>query len=70
MTTDDVRAYFKSVYRFHKQTGMMMCTFYVWRKKGYIPFRSQKRLEAFTNGDLVAFRDGYTKKEESKNELF
>lgn len=54
MTPKEVRAYFKSGYNFGSKTGMSMNNLRNWDKFGYVPFKSQKKLEQITNGELKA----------------
>jgi hypothetical protein len=54
MTLDEVKTYFGSSYRFSKETGFAHNNFINWRKKGYIPFLTQGKIEEMTNGNLKA----------------
>lgn len=54
MTLDDVKKYFYTSYRFQKKTGMMHNNFTNWEKKGFIPIKTQIKLQELTNGDLKA----------------
>lgn len=57
MTPADVRKYFGTGYKLNQQTGMSDVNFINWDKLGYIPFKSQKKIEKLTNGELVAVWD-------------
>lgn len=64
MTVDEVKQYFGTSYRFSMITGFAHTNFSNWTKKGYIPYLTQKRLEEFTNGILIAdWNDGEGKVE-------
>jgi hypothetical protein len=52
MTPQEVHAYFGSMYRFHKDTGMSLSNMSYWFKKGYVPIESQAFLHRFTKGKL------------------
>jgi hypothetical protein len=54
MKPKDVKKFYKTGYRFRKQTGMSDNTLKNWIDCGYVPFKSQKKIEAITNGILVA----------------
>jgi len=54
MTTDEFKAYFKSSYRFAKETGISHTQWIRWLRNGYIPITSQIRLELITHGKLKA----------------
>ncbi len=54
MTLDEVKKMFPTAYRFGKETGMMTATYLNWFRYGYIPLKSQVRLEHITNGKLKA----------------
>ena len=59
MTLDEVKSYFVTGYRFEQQTGMGHSNFVRWRRIGYIPMLSQGKIEAHTNGALIAeYRHG------------
>lgn len=53
MTPTDVKNYFKSLYRFRKETGMSASTLANWLKWGYVPINAQYRLEQMTGGKLT-----------------
>ncbi len=52
MTPDDIFAYFGSIYRFSKDTGMSTSNLDYWKKKGYVPIKTQAFLHRFTKGKL------------------
>lgn len=54
MTIDDVIQYYKSSYQFEKKTGMMHNCFGNWKKKGFIPIKTQMKIQELTNGALRA----------------
>lgn len=53
MTLDDVRKFYGTSYRFEKMTKMSSGCWPNWRRIGYIPMVSQKRLEELTGGILT-----------------
>lgn len=57
MTPHDVKEYFKTGYAFRKQTGMSDNTMKNWIKSGYVPYKSQRKLEQITAGELAAVWD-------------
>jgi len=54
MKPSDVKAIYKSYYRFHKETGMSWNSLRNWEKWGYIPIKSQYILQDKTEGKLIA----------------
>lgn len=54
MRLDDLERYFGSSYMFHKKTGMQHTNYINWRRKGFIPIKTQMRIEEITNGVLKA----------------
>jgi len=54
MTPKNVKKYYKSLYNFNKETGMSCSTLHNWIAWGFVPLRSQIKLEALTNGALKA----------------
>ena len=57
MTLDDVKNYFVSSYQFHQKTGMHHSNFVNWETKGFIPIKTQLKLEKLTKGELKASLD-------------
>lgn len=57
MTPDDVKAHFKTGYNFRSKTGMSDNNLRNWLKCGYVPYKSQRKLEVLTGGDLKAVWD-------------
>jgi len=57
MTPEEVKEHFKTGYKFRKETGMSPNTLTNWVKCGYVPFKSQKKLEQLTSGLLKAVWD-------------
>ena len=54
MTLDDIKSFFGTSYNFHLATGWSHSCYNTWMKKGYIPIKSQIKLEEFTMGKLKA----------------
>lgn len=54
MTIEEVEKYFLSSYQFEKRTGMMHNCFSNWKRKGYVPIKTQIKLQEFTKGELKA----------------
>lgn len=52
MTVDDVLNYFGSAYEMKKQVGLSPSNIKNWLSYGYVPFRSQIKLQRLTNGAL------------------
>lgn len=63
MNTDNVYQFFGSGMRAAKSIGLDRGAFYAWVRRGYIPFLSQKKLEAASKGALIA------RKEDAKKEI-
>lgn len=57
MTPKEVRKYFGTGYKLNQLTGMSDNNLNNWDKLGYVPFKSQKKIEELTNGELVAVWD-------------
>lgn len=59
MTLDEIKSFFGNAYRFSKATGMSCSNYNLWRDKGFIPMRSQVKLESLSGGELKAqIKDG------------
>jgi hypothetical protein len=54
MKPKDVKKYFKSLYRFNKETGMSASTLGNWLRWGFVPVSAQLKLERITHGILKA----------------
>lgn len=54
MTLQEVFDYFKTPTFFTMKTGIHPNTWFDWKKKGYVPYRSQIKIEKATNGKLRA----------------
>lgn len=54
MKFEDVLEYFGSGYRLSVDAGFSIQAPVAWKKRGYIPLKSQIKLEKFTNGELKA----------------
>lgn len=48
----DVRKFYGSLYKFHKETGMSRSSLGNWIKWGFVPEASQYKLERLTKGGL------------------
>lgn len=60
MTIIEMYKYFGSAYAFNKATGMSATSLSNWKRIGYIPIRSQAKIEQLTNGGLKArFEDDH-----------
>lgn len=57
MTPAEVRKYFVTGYKLNQKTGMSDNNLNNWDKLGYVPFKTQKKIEELTNGELVAVWD-------------
>ena len=57
MTLDDIKGFFGSSYNFHLATGWTHACYHNWEKKGFIPIKSQMKLEKLTLGKLKASLD-------------
>lgn len=57
MNPNEVRKYFKTGYNLKMTTGMSDNNLNNWDKLGYIPFKSQKKIEHLTKGELKAVWD-------------
>lgn len=54
MTLDDIKKYFGTSYQFHKKTGMNHSNYLNWDIKGFVPIKTQLKLERLTRGALKA----------------
>ncbi len=54
MTYDDVIKYFGNAYKVSKTGHFSKTTAYAWKKNGFIPIRTQMKLEEITGGALKA----------------
>ncbi|HWW39657.1 hypothetical protein [Pedobacter sp.] len=54
MRPKEVYRYYKSSYAFNKETGMSRATLGNWLKWGYVPLKSQVKLQRLTKNDLMA----------------
>lgn len=52
MTSEEIKKYFGSTYRFAKETGMSTGNWHFWAKNGYVPVPAQVFLHRFTKGKL------------------
>lgn len=65
MLIDEVKKHFGSSYAFAQATGMHHANYQNWKKQGYIPIKTQHRIEVATEGKLKA---DYTHCSRSLNE--
>ena len=54
MTLDEIKQFFGTSYNFNLATGWSHTCYINWARKGYVPIKSQMKLEAFTMGKLKA----------------
>lgn len=54
MRPKEVKKYYKTLYRFNKETGMSCSTLGNWLRWGFVPLKSQVKLEELTGGELKA----------------
>ena len=54
MTIDEVRRYFGNCYQFNKKTKMHHSNYLNWEKQGFIPIKTQIKLERLSQGLLKA----------------
>lgn len=54
MTPKELKDYFKTGYRFWKETGFSAMSYSNWMKWGYIPIASQVEIQKITKGKLRA----------------
>ncbi len=54
MTLDDIKEHFGSGYQFEAKTKMSHANYVHWKRYGYIPILSQKKIEKLTGGTLKA----------------
>ncbi len=52
MTPKDIKKYYKTGYKFSKETGMSQSSLVNWVKWGYVPLVSQAKIEQLTEGKL------------------
>lgn len=58
MTLEDLVAHYHDHNEFSRLTGMSKMSWFNWKNKGYIPIKSQYRLQKLTDGALqVNFED-------------
>jgi len=57
MTPKQVRKYFGTGYSLRIKTGMSDNNLANWDRLGYIPYKSQRKLEELTGGELTAVWD-------------
>lgn len=57
MILDELKEYFGSCYQFKKKTNFHHSCYLNWEKKGYIPIKTQIKLEHLTGGELKANLD-------------
>ncbi len=54
MTIQELKDYFVTGYRFQQATNITSVSFQNWIKWGYIPIKSQFKVEKLTNGKFKA----------------
>lgn len=54
MKIEDLRAYFENARNFVEQTSFGRTCWFDWQRKGYVPIKSQFRIEEITEGKLKA----------------
>jgi hypothetical protein len=54
MKPTDVKEHFGTAYKFYKATGMSPANLGNWLKWGFVPIKSQYKIEDATNGKLKA----------------
>lgn len=57
MTPEEVYQYFKSGYAAAKAIGISNQSFSAFMKNGYVPLKTQRKIEKFTNGKLTIGRE-------------
>jgi hypothetical protein len=65
MTFEEVKKFYGNGYRFYKLTGMAQNNFVNWKKTGFIPIKTQFKIQSLSNGQLTANIE-HTKEEEKK----
>lgn len=70
MTLDDVKQYFGTSYQFNKKTKMNHSNYLNWKNQGFIPIKTQLKLERISEGFLRANLDhidrGFDDRERNK----
>lgn len=69
MTLDEVRDYFGNSYQFHKKTGMKHTNYLNWKIKGFIPIKTQLKMERISNGVLKADLDHIDRDFDDRNRI-
>lgn len=54
MTFEELLRKWPTSYAFEKATGLSHVNYVHWKKRGYIPIKSQMNIERITNGEFVA----------------
>jgi len=54
MSPEDIKKIYPTSHVFEKKTGMSHNSYQNWFKWGFVPLQSQCKLQALTNGALVA----------------
>lgn len=57
MTLDDLKKFFINGNRFEIETGISHVNWHNWKARGYIPIKSQMKLQKITQGKLIADLD-------------
>jgi len=54
MTFEDLKKHFGNGNRFEIETGLSHVNWFNWKNRGFIPIKSQMKLERITKGKLIA----------------
>ena len=54
MKFEELKDKYRTGYKFQQETGISNVNYENWRKRGYIPIKSQMKIEFLTNGELTA----------------
>lgn len=57
MTPQELKEYYKTGYRFYKETGISQSSFSNWLRWGYIPKGAQAQIQLLTGGALKLSED-------------
>jgi hypothetical protein len=57
VTPEDLKNYYGTGYNLRIKTGMSDNNLRNWLNRGYIPYKSQRKIEQITNGELKAVWD-------------
>ena len=54
MTIDEIKNKYGSMYKFFKEVGLSQGYYTQFKRLGFIPIKTQERIELLTNGNLKA----------------